>query len=81
MVADNTLLYRGDCAGDRRTPCCSFENDLDDLSHWAAVSGVGFNVLKSAELCVGRHLPLRSLEKWTGLYSPECRHMCTLEFI
>ena len=63
LFAYDTLLYRGDCAGDRRTPCCSFENDLDDLSHWAAaVSGVGFNVLKSAELCVGRRLPLRSLE-------------------
>ena len=47
--------------GDQHTPCCSIEQDLKDLSHWAAATGVQFNALKSAELCLGTHLPPRPL--------------------
>ena len=47
--------------GDQHTPCCSIKQDLKDLSHWAAASGVQFNALKSAELCLGTHLPPRPL--------------------
>lgn len=53
LFADDTLIYRGDCKGDRQTPCCGIQDDLHSLSRWASDSGVLFNVEKSAEFCVG----------------------------
>ena len=71
LFADDTLVYRGDCMGDQHTPCCSIEQDLKDLSHWAAASGVQFNALKSAELCLGTYLPPRPLVL-DGSEGPSC---------
>ena len=62
LFADDTLVYRGDCKGERQTPCCGIQGDLHDLSRWAVDSSVQFNITKSAELCVGSFPPVRSAE-------------------
>ena len=62
LFADDTLLYWGDCMGDRSTPCCGIQDDLDCLSKWATASGVRFNASKSAELCLGNCLPICPIE-------------------
>ena len=55
LFADDTLLYRCDCAGSRKSPCCSLASDLVPLTSWADSSKVKFNALKSVELCLGAH--------------------------
>lgn len=62
LFADDTLIYRCDCKGQRQTPCCQLGRDLSDLEVWADSSRVKFNAAKSAEFCVGASSPDRSVE-------------------
>ena len=55
--ADDTLLYRNNCHGNRVTPCCGLGKDLALLSSWSTSSGVSFNAAKSAEFCIGPRVP------------------------
>lgn len=62
LFADDTLIYRCDCEGRRRTPCCNLGQDLRDLTMWADCSSVEFNCTKSAELCLGAAPPVLSVQ-------------------
>ena len=54
LFADDTLLYRSDCEGRAKDPCCKLSADLEGLSSWADSTRVTMNAAKSAELCIGR---------------------------
>ena len=61
LFADDTLVYRCDCLGQRRDTCCSLGQDLSNLEGWSDRSAVQFNAAKSAELCLGVSPPLTSV--------------------
>ena len=77
LFADDTLIYRGDCVGQRCTPCCRLGEDLSDLATWANDSSVEFNCSKSAELCVGA-VPPGSSVKLMGSPLPRVEDMLHL---
>ena len=53
LFADDTLLYRDDCAGSTSSPCCRLQSDLASLLSWASETNTSFNASKSVEMCLG----------------------------
>ncbi len=47
------MIYRNNCVGSKRTPCCHLKNDIASISRWAESNDVKYNGLKSAELLIG----------------------------